>query len=713
MLVKRKPVKARGSTRFHLQARRMANCPWSYQEDGPLTDIVNTLGPHRWAEISKSGQQAGVLCREGKSCRLRKDEFVHAEDLLICQIHAVIGDRWAEIAGRLNGWSDNQVESRFNSHIIRCCKEMLERVYKQHAKGQLPQELYDDLRNLKRSKSSNHNTPSATFPVTTFSDCVNDLTTNALSELEVGLLTTATSEGSAELSADAALEASSGGASGATSFDWDSGLAHRWSLQGTPVPLGSDAQTRACSSSSAGATTWQKRRQEAMTTMGCALEDEESFGQAAHQQWYQASMPIHAGVGIDASAHRHDQLLGEPMARSPVVQPRQGGLQEPRPEWSAGQAVAKTASGTIPTVIASPDGSCAVPGAWAGSTALAELRRTVDSTCDQLKNTANKHLKSAAGDHLKNAAGDHLKSAAGDHLKSAAGDHLKSAAGDHLKSAAGDHIKSAAGDHVKSAAGDHIKSAADDHIKSAAGDHLTNTLQVDSWSDVDHSGNTSGATPIPSSAMPLGRRILPAPANDESLSMLDAPCVMRASAICGGEELGSSAGEAGSAGATAEVEVASAGIKLLCKGSSSAPSYDASHKEAGETKRARRARSGTRDVASGSPENTLRWAVRKRRSDPQTNCNSPAEQALDFSTARSSVMQAAPTLNEISDVDLAEWRNSVREGSMVLLEFWRAASEAMENMSRANPPRNQSGRHTKKKKVSNYRVLNSAGFDKA
>eukprot|EP00854_Cymbomonas_tetramitiformis_P001267 gene1267-1851_t len=402
----------------------MVNYAWTSQEDGYLTDIVNKLGPHRWEEISRIGFQAGVLL----SGYYSKKPFEPAEDLLICQMHAVIGDKWAEIARRLDRRNDNQVKNRFNSHIYRCCKEMLKQAYKQHAQGQLPQELYDDLRNVKPRKSSK-----------------------------------------------------------------------------------------------------PKKPREAMTTMGCALENEESSRPAALQQCYQASMPIYDGVVIAASAHRHDQLLAEPMAHSRVVQHPQG---------------------------ARHDCSGAVPAAWAGSTALAGLRRTVDSTYDQLKNTACDHLNSAACDHLNSAACDHLNSAACDHLNSAAGDHLNSAACDHLNSAAGDHLNSAACDHLNSAACDHLNSAAGDHLNSAACDHLTNTIQVHSWPDIDDSGNTSGATSIPSSAMPLGRRTLPATANDESLSMLEAPCVMRAPAICSGEELGSSAGEAGSASATVEVEEA-------------------------------------------------------------------------------------------------------------------------------------------------------------
>lgn len=653
MLVKRKPVKARGTTQFHLQARRMVNHAWSNQEDGCLADIVNTLGAQHWAEISKSGRQAGVLFRDSKSCRLRwinqlsdeyrKDPFVHAEDYLICQIHAVIGDRWAEIAKRLVRRSDNQVKNRFNSHIIRLCPEMLRHAYKQHSLRQLPQELYDDLRNLKKSASWKRKKQRAIFPVIIFSDCTNDLTGKASSELEVGLPTTTKSEGSTELSADSALQTSSDDTSGETSFNWHSGLAHIWRLQGTPLHTGSDAQTGACSSKSTGALTWQKMHQDAIR-MGCTLEDEDSFGYAEHQQWYQASMPIHNGVVIAASTHRHNQFAAEPMTFSRVVQHPQGTLQEPRLEQ-------KTASGTIPTVIVghksaftavSPDCSCTAPGIWVGSTVLTGLLQTVNGTCDQLKNTAKSHLKSAACHHL------------------------------------------------------------------------TNTLHACSWSDAGDSRNTSCATSIPASAVPLGRRTLPATAQDESLSMLGVPCMMRAPAICGVEELGSSAGEAGSISATEEVEAAAADFKLPCKRLSSIPTDDMSHNlDTREPTNVCRARLGTLNSASGSPENTLRWTVRKMRSDPQTPRNSPAGQALGFSTARSSVLQAAPTLTEGSDVDVTEWCSNVREGSRVLLEFWRTASQAMENAQHASPPRNPSGRCTMKKKVSNYRVLNSAGFDKA
>lgn len=73
-------------------------------------------------------QPTGVLgC--GKSCRLRlindprpdlnSDYFGEDEEDLIIKLHALLGNRWSLIAGRLPGRTDNQVENYWNSHLKR------------------------------------------------------------------------------------------------------------------------------------------------------------------------------------------------------------------------------------------------------------------------------------------------------------------------------------------------------------------------------------------------------------------------------------------------------------------------------------------------------------------------------------------------------------------------------------------------------------------
>lgn len=98
--------------------------PWSAEEDARLVHFVNQFGPRSWSKISSH-----MPGRIGKQCRERwfnhldpeinKEPWTADEDNMIIAAHAEIGPRWAEIAKRLPGRSDNSVKNRFNSTIRR------------------------------------------------------------------------------------------------------------------------------------------------------------------------------------------------------------------------------------------------------------------------------------------------------------------------------------------------------------------------------------------------------------------------------------------------------------------------------------------------------------------------------------------------------------------------------------------------------------------
>ncbi|XP_054801020.1 transcription factor MYB8-like [Prosopis cineraria] len=96
---------------------------WSPEEDEKLLRHITKYGHGCWSSVPK---QAG-LQRCGKSCRLRwinylrpdlkRGTFSQEEESLIIELHAVLGNRWSQIAAQLPGRTDNEIKNLWNSSL--------------------------------------------------------------------------------------------------------------------------------------------------------------------------------------------------------------------------------------------------------------------------------------------------------------------------------------------------------------------------------------------------------------------------------------------------------------------------------------------------------------------------------------------------------------------------------------------------------------------